>query len=492
MTQTRLRPPAWPHQTEALDFIRDKRGAMLAIDMGAGKTRIAIDLIEDLGCKTVLILCPLSVVDAVWPDQIKTHATLPMTVVPLGPRYAGVAAKRAKAEQGLALAQARKQPLVVVVNYESASRSPLGPWLMNTRWDLLIMDESHRIKSPTGAASLWTSKMSDRVPRKLALTGTPMPHSPLDIFAQYRAIDKRVFGSSYTNFRARYAVFENKVIPVRKTKDGRPAPADPRSPDSRKPATRTVPVVTGHQNLEELQQKFYNLAYRVTADQVLDLPPTIETYAKVHLSPKARRIYSQMAADFIADLDNGQIVTASNVLSRLLRFQQLTSGYAPDQNGNLVVVDDSKARALADIIEDLPRSEPLVVFARFVHDLRVIADTAAAQGRPCHEISGNRKELDDWNREGGVLAVQIQAGGLGLDLTKARYCVYYSIGYSLGDYLQSVARLHRPGQSGIVDYIHLVADGTIDQMIAKALDRKEDIIKLVLEQPRDIDTQTDI
>ena len=80
-----------------------------------------------------------------------------------------------------------------------------------------------------------------------------------------------------------------------------------------------------------------------------------------------------------------------------------------------------------------------------------------------------------------MLAVQIQAGGLGLDLTAARYCVYYSLGFSLGDYLQSIARLHRPGQKGLVDYIHLVAAASVDEIIVDALEAKEDVINRILE-----------
>ena len=101
--------------------------------------------------------------------------------------------------------------------------------------------------------------------------------------------------------------------------------------------------------------------------------------------------------------------------------------------------------------------------------------------RPHFEISGRVKSLEEWNQRGGVLAVQIQAGGLGLDLTAARYCVYYSLGFSLGDYLQSVARLHRPGQTSLVDYIHLVAAESIDEIIVNALENKEDVINRILE-----------
>ena len=241
-----------------------------------------------------------------------------------------------------------------------------------------------------------------------------------------------------------------------------------------------VKRIAGYKNLEELNQLFYSLAYRVTAAEVLDLPPTLKSHTRVSLGKRAERIYRQMEKKLRADLENGSVATAANALARLLRLQQLTSGFAVSTEGEVVPVDDAKARALEDILEDLDQEEPVVVFARFRPDLEQIIRTAQKQGRPGYEISGRVKELAQWNQNGGVLAVQIQAGGLGLDLTKARYCVYYSPGFSLGDYQQSMARLHRPGQARPVQYIHLIAAGTVDELVARALDKKEDLIERVL------------
>ncbi len=278
-----------------------------------------------------------------------------------------------------------------------------------------------------------------------------------------------MFGVNYQQFKTRYAEFE--IAAKRAAKPG----------DEEKEEDHLIKSVSGYKNLDELNRKFYGLAFRVTAAETLDLPGAIETYTHVNLSQKARRIYDEMALKFRAELDSGEIVTAANALARLMRFQQLTSGFVVTPEGKTVEVDEAKARALSDILEDLPRTEPVVVFARFQNDLDKIAEVAGKTKRSHFEISGRVKELDEWNAQGGALAVQIQAGGLGLDLTKARYCVYYSLDFSLGDYLQSIARLHRPGQTSLVDYVHLTAAQSIDEIIVGALAGKEDVINRILE-----------
>ena len=473
MTTDTMKPPApWRHQTEAHNFIKNKPAAMLAMEMGTGKSRCAIDYMHYHNARKVLILAPLSVVDHVWPNQFALHSQTPVRVTPLGARYPNVKAKLKEAKLALHPNKAG-QPAVIVLNLESAVREPLATWLTGQPWDLLIIDESHRIKLPSGNTSRWVSRLSDRIPRKLALTGTPMPHSPLDIYAQYRALDKSIFGTSYQEFKAAYAIITEIEVPVRPSSQAKEGTAEPQ--------TKTRPKIIDFKDLDDLHERFYSIAYRVTTLSALDLPPTQHTYHPVLLGANARRIYTEMALTFVADLQEDRVVTSKNALSRLLRLQQITSGFAPTPDGTTVQVDKAKQQALQDIMKDLPQDEPLVVFARFRQDLNTIRKTALEQGRPAFEISGPRKQLPEWLTCGGVLAVQIQAGGLGLDLTKARHCVYYSLGFSLGDYQQTMARLHRPGQERPVQYIHLIAAGTVDEAVIKALNNKTQVIEAILE-----------
>ena len=93
------------------------------------------------------------------------------------------------------------------------------------------------------------------------------------------------------------------------------------------------------------------------------------------------------------------------------------------------------------------------------------------------ELSGRENNLEAWQQGGAdILGVQIQAGGVGISLVRARYCIYYSVGFSLGDYEQSLARVHRPGQNQSVIYYHLVAGGTVDEKVYDALQKRRKVI----------------
>jgi len=434
--------PAWLHQTAALEFVSGKPGSMLAMDMGTGKSRVIVDLIAQKGYQKILILAPLSVVGNVWPGEFRKHAPGLLRALALGSKP--IKSRQETAQKALQTGQ----PTAVILNYDAVWRKPFGDWAMAQPWDLLVMDESHRIKAPGGVASRYCSRLSDRVGHRVALTGTPMAHSPLDIYAQYRALDKSIYGTSFTRFRSRYAVMGgfNRM------------------------------QVVGFQREAELRNLFYSRAYRVESDDVLDLPPTLSINLMCELGKQGQRLYTEMQEEFIADVEGGQI-TASNALSRLLRLQQITSGYGRLEDGSDVEVDTAKAKVLEDTLHDIG-SQPVVVFTRFIHDLDVVHRVAEKLGIPSHEVSGRRKDLAEWTE--GVLAVQIQAGGLGLDLTLARYAIYYSLGFSLGDYSQSMARLHRPGQTHPVEYIHLLASDTIDETVMEALARREEVIDHIL------------
>jgi len=457
---TKTKP--WHHQKQAFWFAEKLPACMLALDMGTGKSKVAVDLLVNRHCRRVLICCPKSVV-AVWPFQFGQHSAAPFRVVALDDGT--IAARARDAANAVALAEARGESIVIVVNYEAAWMRELGHWIMGQVWDAVVLDESHRIKQPGGKAALFFGRLGDRASFKLCLTGTPCPHSPLDLYGQYRFLDKGIFGTSFTMFRARYAVLQQIGANIAAKK------------------------VIGFQNQDELQRKMYSIAFRVKAEDVQDLPEIVDVIRTVKLGREALRVYGQLKQEFVTDYGNGQI-TAGNALTRLLRLQQITTGWVKhDDNvelgtpGALVRVDRAKEQALQDILEDLAEREPAVVFCRFRRDLQTVHEVAAKFGRQSLELSGDRNELARWQAgEAPILAIQIQSGGVGIDLTRSRYAVYFSLSFSLGDYLQSRKRIHRPGQTRSCTVIHLVAEKTVDQQIYAALEAREEVVNAILQQ----------
>jgi len=183
----------------------------------------------------------------------------------------------------------------------------------------------------------------------------------------------------------------------------------------------------------------------------------------------------------IAQIKDG-FVTVNNALTKLIKLQQVTSGYVRDDDGIDRHVGDSKKQLLAEVLSDLPKDEPVVVFCRFTHDLDAVHEVAKADGRKSFELSGRRRELEEWTNSGGgeVLAVQLKAGGEGVAMYRARYAIDYSLSFSLGEYNQTRSRLQRPEQTRQVISIALVAAGTVDEKIYKALKQKEKVIESIM------------
>ena len=442
----------WSHQMDAFSFSFWKASSMLALEMGTGKTKVAIDLVTNWMSETVLILCPKSVL-GVWFREFDRHSVDPVEILILD---RGTGKRKSEKIENL-MTDPTKIRKVVVINYESLLSKDVKRVVSAIHWGAVIADESHRIKSPTGKTSKLVSKL--KTDRRLCLTGTPMPHSPLDLFAQFRFLDAGILGGSFTSFRNRYAV------------------TNPRFPSQ----------VRRWKNQDELNELFKTVAFRVRAEDVLDLPPV--THEVIPITLDAPKVYRDIESEFVADVNEGRIVV-NNALTKLLRLQQLTGGHCVTEDGEVIRTDTAKERGLSDLIEGVDTSEKVVVFCRFREDLKIVRKTAKNLGRQYGEISGSQKDIlqtGEMPDDVQVLGVQIQSGGVGIDLTKARIAIYYSIGFSLGDYEQSLARCHRAGQEKSVIFYHLVVTGTIDEKVYQALSDRRDIVESVMESISEAD-----
>lgn len=442
------------------------KGFGFLFEMGCGKTLTTIAVMGaayQMGAiEKVLIVAPTSVC-AVWPKDIESQADFRTKVNVLF----GDKNKRLKELEAL-----KSYPLkalkVAVINYESTWREGIFEALMDWAPDMIIADESQRIKSHDAAQSKAMHQLGDVAKYKLILSGTPVQNNAIDIYSQYRFMDPTVFGTNFYSFRNRYAVmggFNKKQI-------------------------------VGYKDLDKLIKKEHSVAYRVTKEECLDLPEQTFITRYIQLEGRDKQLYEQIKRDSFAELENGGVVTAPTVLTKLLRLQQFTGGFIQaDETEKPQYVFKGKIDALEDILDDyvIDAGKKLVIFCRFRAEIDLIQDLLKLKKIKYQSIYGDIKIddrgaiVDDFqkNPETKVFLAQIDTAGLGITLTAADTCVYYSVNFNYAAYSQSLARIHRIGQRNVCTYIHLIVEKSIDETVLKALAAKEDLAKMVVDSWRD-------
>lgn len=456
------------HQRRALAKIQKLNGqAALFMEMGTGKTKVAIDWsgigFHNSGVRRVLVVAPLSVL-GVWPRQIRQHLAAPASIY----RLEGPTSTKCKDLTRIVRSPRNDRLTFVLINYESIWREPdRGPGVeaLLKQWkpDLVIFDESHRIKSNSAKQSKAAWRIAREAPQRLLLTGTPITKAPLDIFGQFRALSADIFGDNWYAFKFTFGIWGgfHKQQLLR------------------------------YRNIDKLIELVRKHSFRIKKTQCLDLPDKLFVDVPVTLSDRALKLYKTMAEQSIVEIEETR-ATASIVLTKIMRLQQITSGFIKDVEGNIREFDDSKLRVAIDLIGDmLEEDHKVVVFCRFTHDIERLAGEMVKKGFEYRILSGSvaprlrdsiQQEFQN-DPKVKVFVAQIQAGSEGIELFAADVAIYYSMDNKLLHWLQSQDRLHRPGQTKNVTYYRLIAPRTVDVLTYKALDDKKKIADLVIHDP---------
>ena len=456
----------YAHQYKAFDFACEtfgllpskshSNGVALLMEMGTGKTMTSIAIAGALyqfgRVRKILVTAPLSIL-GVWEQEFMQFADYPHTVTVL---------KGSSKEKAEMLKQRGESDLqIVVVNYESAWR--IEKELLAFDADLIIADEAHKIKEARTAQSKAMHNFGDKARYKLLLTGTVITNKELDVFSQYRYLNRKVFGDSFYVFRNRYfdmVGYGNHIPRFR------------------------------NYMLDEFLEKMHSVAYRVTKAECLDLPDITEEVRTVELEDKAKKLYRELENESYTELANSE-VSAVNVLTKLLRLSQLTGGHLTDDEGDCNAVSTAKLKALSDVIDSaMSEEKKIVVMARFVPELNDIQKLLEDKGIGYATVRGGVKNREEEIRrfqqdaDCRVFIGQIAAAGLGITLTAASTMVFYSLDYSMSNFEQAKARIHRVSQTENCHYIYLVAKSTVDKKVLKALRNKVDLAKALVDDYR--------
>jgi len=402
----------------------------------------------------------------VWQDEIVKHGFDGLIEV----YNANVGSVRLQAGRLNSKLQEIKKPVfMVLVNYERVWRPPLITALIKAGFNLMLVDESHRIKAHNSAVSKGVYEIGKAVPKRFLLTGTPLVNGLMDAYGQWRLIDPKLLVVD-TRVKARYPSFFHfrnffcNLEPIR--------------------GVYGAYKIVGFKNVDEFNRRMASVTLHIRSESVLDLPSRIETVVPVELPPNALKHYRNLRDRFITDIRSG-VVTVDNVLVKSLRLHQLVGGFIPaDNSSEYTHIHSAKLDACFEIIEDLPPAEKVVIFAKYTSEVKALEGEAVKRGYRVCVLSGSRNELARWQQgpHEKIIIVQIDTGAEGISLVQAKYVIYYSVTYSLGTFEQSQARVSRPGQkSSTVWYYYLTAINTIDGIIVDALKRKAKINESVYE-----------
>jgi SNF2 family DNA or RNA helicase len=458
------------HQQAYLQRFWDFPVAALFADMGTGKSFMLINnaaMLYDKGkINAVLVVAPKGVYrnwyDTEIPKHLPEHIVHRMAIWSPSPRKA-----EAKALDDLFVSTEDLKILCMNVEaFSTAKGTAFAKRFLFVHDAMMIIDESTTIKTPGSARSKNTEKVGRGARFRRIATGSPVTKSPMDLYQQCAFLSDGCLNiSSYYAFQARYAVVVERQL-----------------------ASHSFKQIVGYRRLDELKEKLDRFSFRVKKEECLDLPDKLYVKREVDLTDEQVKAYNDMKAVAMALIDGGMVSTV-NALTQLMRLHQIVCGHVKLDDGTIKELPNKRIDELMAIVEETDGK--MIIWANYRHDIEAIKlalqkeygmnSVATYYGdTEAEERQRIVNRFQDMNDELRFFVGNPSTGGYGLTLTAAATMVYYSNSFDLEKRLQSEDRAHRIGQTKNVTYIDLIAPGTVDEKIVKALRNKIDIATQVL------------
>lgn len=458
------------HQLEAFRRMADRSAYALLMEQGTGKTKVEIDDILRLYLSghidRALVIAPNNV-HWNWVDkEIPTHWAPEVDIN----SFTYEKDKIPKIARGqMTLAAISYDQLITPHGYHFAQS------FLSTRRSIIVLDESQRIKNPTAKRTKKVLSLRQLSDFRRILSGTFVPNSPFDAFSQFMFLDPTILRtSSFFAFKAEYAEMLQPTHGLIKHIQGQGG----RVPQV---VARDREGMPKYRNLDRLQRLIAPHSFRVLKSECLDLPPKVYQDIPFNMTPSQQNIYNRARKEMRAVLDDSN-VTIQNKLVLLGKLQQITSGFIFDEQGkphriHANPLDNPRLKALLDTVTEDPK--PTIIWAKFTQEIDDItphlSGAARYDGRSTRE---ERRDAVDGFQAGKYMYLVANPSSdvrVGLTLTRAEQTIYHSCGFNLEHRLQSEDRNHRIGTTGTVVYYDLVARGSIDTKIARALQQKRNI-----------------
>lgn len=427
-----------PHayQQYAIDYIKSHPVTALLLDMGLGKTVTTLTAIRDLmqdtfEIKRVLVVAPLRVARDTWPEELQKWDHLKSLTCSV---VVGSAAERRRALQ--------KKADIYIVNRDNLV------WLYNhskLTFDMVVLDELSSFKNPRTQRFKVMKAMRPKAKRIVGLTGTPTGNGLMDLWAEFRLLDMGArlgrFIGQYRNQYFRPDKYNGQIVYSYKLLPGA---------------------------ADAIYHRIADITVSMKARDYLKMPELVSATKEVHLSDNEKKRYDELKKSLVLELPGGE-VTAANAASLTLKLCQIANGAIYTDDKGIVTIHDQKLDALEDLVESA-NGKPVLVAYWFRHDKERIQKRMKAR-----ELKSS-VDFADWNAgKIPVALIHPASAGHGLNLQHGgSILIWFGLTWSLELYQQTVARLWRQGQTEQTVVVqHIVARGTIDERILKALERKD-------------------
>ena len=427
----------YSHQVQAYGFCSAIDSSALFMDQGTGKTLVALALAG--GFSRIVVICPKSV-KSVWINELEKHAKYKWSASMDSP-------PKSEGNQ------------FWITNYDRIKREQRR--LIKWKPDLLILDESHKIKNRKADRTKAATAIGRKVKHKLIMTGTPIGKCISEVWSQFNFLNPSVFGT-FSNFKDRYLKMGGYM----------------------------GYKVVGYKNQDEFADKLHSISFRVTKDECLDLPPISYQHLYIEADRETKRIYREMDLDLFTEIGNDEI-SVEQQASKMMKLRQIVGGMVRSDDDTLAKVSEKKLSALKDFLED--RVDKTVIFFSFTHEIELVKEYCEKAGIGYLILDGRTPQSDRdlfeerFNNDPKILVALIQAntGGEGLTLVSADVSIFYSPTFSFISYSQARDRIYRIGQQKPVTILFLVMKETVDERVISVLESNRQLIDQYLEIKRD-------
>lgn len=432
-----------PHnyQQYCIDRLLQEPALGLFLDMGLGKTVVTLSAIHELkyfrfAVRKVLVIAPKKVAEATWSKEAMKWGHLQSLRIStvLGSKNKRVAALAATAD-------------IYVINRENVE------WLVDyyrNDWpfDMVVVDESSSFKDQSTKRWKALKRIRPRIKRMVLLTGTPAPNNLIDLWAQIYLLDEGArLGKTIGGFRERYF-----------------------SPDKRS-AERVFTYKPKQGAEERIETLVGDICISMKAQDYLELPDCVTVNTPVALDNKARKAYDTMERTMLLEINDAEI-TADMAAVLTGKLLQLAGGAVYDGDHNAQLIHDCKLAAFMELVDGLA-GEHALVFYGYRHERdRLLKELSKTKLRV--RVYGGANDETAWNAgEVDILLAHPASTAYGLNLQDGgHHAIWYGPTWSLEQYQQANKRLHRQGQTKPVIIHHLIAEGTADEDVIKALESK--------------------